>query len=81
MQSGRNVPPMPSAGQSPLPIDDQKYLREIAFTAQEAATTNDPRVRKLGAQLLAMQAPTLAAIANGMRTMTDEEKNLEGKNR
>jgi len=30
---------------------------------------------------LAMQAPTLAAIANGMRTMTDEEKNLEGKNR
>jgi hypothetical protein len=38
------------------------YLRGLAYRTLEIATTKNPRMRTLGAQLLAMQAPTLAAM-------------------
>jgi hypothetical protein len=38
------------------------YLRGLAYVTLEMATTSNPRIRTLGARLLAMQAPTLAAI-------------------
>ena len=49
--------------QPPLPIDFKTYMRELAFVASQAAKTSDPRVRRLSAQLLALQAPRLAAMA------------------
>jgi hypothetical protein len=59
----RSVTPMSIAGQSPLPIDAKRYLREIAYVAMEAATSHDPRVMHLALKVLAMQAPRLEALA------------------
>ena len=42
------------------------YLHGLAYLTAEMAITSDPRVRILGAQLLALQGPTLAAIADAM---------------
>ncbi len=60
----RSLNPVPVAGQSPLPIGTAKYLREIAFVAAQAATSRDERVIKLSIQLLALQAPSLEALAS-----------------
>jgi hypothetical protein len=62
--NGRRSADLPACG---VPA----YLHGLAYVTREMATTNDPRVRKLGAQLLAMQAPTLAAIADARQLMKE----------
>ena len=58
------VPKRPTR-QSVQRAADDIFLREVAFIACEAAFTTDTRVRTLGAQLLAMSAPRLAALGDG----------------
>jgi hypothetical protein len=53
----------PNIADDLLSCDVRAYLREVAFIACEAATTLDPKVAKLGLQLLARQARRLDALA------------------
>jgi hypothetical protein len=50
-----------------LPVDIRAYLRDVAYAAREAADTDDPEVARLSLEVLARQAATLAAIADGAR--------------
>jgi hypothetical protein len=46
-----------------LPGDIRAYLRDVAYAAHEAATTNDPEVARLTLAVLARQAETLEVLA------------------
>ena len=50
-----------------LPVDVRATLGDVAYVAREAADTNDPEVARLSLEVLARQAQTLAAIADGVR--------------
>ena len=61
----RSISPAPGLRQPLLAVDPELYTRQLIFTAWEMATTNNPRVRLLCAQVLALQAPQLEALASG----------------